>query len=80
MTNTKHSTRIGNSPAHNKKTQSNHIYVAIYGYSKLEILKLATGFNHFAIKTKIYMTAIQAAMTAFRETLNGTKGAPPSLI
>ncbi|MDR1986762.1 MAG: transposase [Treponema sp.] len=69
----KQNASIGNSPAHNERTQSNHIYAAIYGYSKLEILKLATGFNHFAIKTKIYMTAIQAAMMAFRELWKHTE-------
>jgi hypothetical protein len=41
------------------------IFAALYGYSDLEILKLASGFIHFAIKTKIYMTAMQTAMTAF---------------
>jgi hypothetical protein len=61
----KQNASTGNSPAHNEKTQSTHIFAALYEYSKLEILKLAAGFNHFAIKTKIYMTAMQTAMTAF---------------
>jgi KaiC/GvpD/RAD55 family RecA-like ATPase len=60
----KQNASIGNSPAHSEKTQNNHIFAALYGYSKLEILKLATGFNHFSIKTKIYMTAMKSAMTA----------------
>jgi hypothetical protein len=69
----KQNTSTDNSLAHNEKTQSSHIFAAIYGYSKLEILKLTSGFNHFAIKSKIYMAAIQIAMTAFQDLWKHTE-------
>ena len=57
---------IGISPAHTERTQSNHLFTAIFGYVKLEKLKLATRLNHFALKTKVYMASMKTAMTAFQ--------------
>jgi hypothetical protein len=34
---------------------------------KLEKMKLATSLNHFALKSKIYMASMRAALTAFQE-------------
>jgi len=58
----KQNASIGNSPAHTERTQSNHIFSAIYGYVKLEKLKLCTKLNHFALKSKIYMASMQTAI------------------
>ena len=63
----KQNASIGSSPAHTVMTQSNHIFSAIFAYVKLEKLKLATKFNHFALKTKIYMVSMKTAMTVFNE-------------
>jgi hypothetical protein len=43
------------------KTQTNHIYCAIWAYVKLEKLKFKTRLNHFEIKNKIYVKALKAA-------------------
>lgn len=64
---------IGSSPAHQERTQSNHVFAAIYGYVKLEKLKLATGYNHFALKTKMYMASLQTAMLAFQKLWENTQ-------
>ena len=62
----KQNASIGNSPAYKVRTQSNHIFLSIYAYVKLEILKLSTGFNHFALKTKIYIASMKTAFTTFQ--------------
>jgi hypothetical protein len=69
----KQNASIGKSPAHTVRTQSNHILAAIYGYVKLEMLKLVTKQNHFAMKTKIYMASMRTAMTAFQELWESTR-------
>jgi len=63
----KQNASIGNSPAHTEKTQSNHIFAAIYAYVKLEKLRLGTSLNHFALKSKIYMASMKTALTEFQE-------------
>jgi hypothetical protein len=40
---------------------------------KLEKLKLATGYNHFALKTKVYMASLQTAMFAFQKLWENTQ-------
>jgi len=63
----KQNASIGNSPAHTERTQSNHIFSAIFAYVKLEKLKLSTQLNHFALKTKVYMASLKTAMSTFQE-------------
>lgn len=55
------------SPTRTQTTQNNHIFASIYGYFKLELLKLKTGFNHFALKAKLYLQALQASMGALKK-------------
>jgi transposase len=69
----KQNASIGNSPAHTERTQSNHIFAAIYGYVKLEMLKLATHLNHFAMKTKIYIASMMTAKVTFQELWKNTQ-------
>ena len=52
---------IAKSPTKIIKTQSNHIFASIIAYIKLEKLHLANEMNHFAIKSKIYLSALKAA-------------------
>jgi hypothetical protein len=70
----KQNTSIGSSPAHTKRTQSSHVFAAIYGYAKLELEKLNHGCNHFAVKSQIYMASLKRAMellSAFNMGNNG---------
>jgi len=57
----------GSSLAHTERTQSNHIFAAIFAYVKLEELKLVTKLNHFALKTKVYIASMKTAMISFQE-------------
>jgi hypothetical protein len=63
----KQNASIGSPPAYSVSSQKNHIFAAIAGYIKLEILKTAAKFNHFALKTKIYTASVQTAMVVFEK-------------
>jgi hypothetical protein len=69
----KQNASIGNSPAHTERTQGNHIFAAIYAYVKLEMLKLATSVNHFALKTKIYIASMMTAKVTLQGLWENTK-------
>ena len=69
----KQNASIGSSPAYKVRTQSNHIFLAIYAYTKLEMLKLSTGFNHFAMKTKIYIASMKTALATFQQLWENTE-------
>ncbi len=55
---------LSKSPTKTIRTQSNHCFASIYAFVKLERLKMATSMNHFALRSRIYLKAVQAA---FRE-------------
>ncbi len=55
------------SPTQTVTTQTNHIFAAVCGSIKLELLKGVTKLNHFALKSKLYLHALQVAF----ETLRG---------
>ncbi len=48
-------------------TQANHLFASLCAYIKLEKLKLAQGMNHFALKTKLYLKATQAAFKELQQ-------------
>jgi len=49
------------SPTKVQRTQSNHVFGAIYAYFKLEMLSVKQGMNHFALKSKLLVSATRAA-------------------
>ena len=57
-------------PNHQLKTihtQTNHFMLSILAYVKLEFLQLRNSLNHFAMKSKIYLSAMEAAMWKVKE-------------
>jgi hypothetical protein len=60
-------TSFGKSPTKTIKTQSNHFYLSIMAYSKVEILKIRTKTNAFAMKDKVYYHALKYAMKQINE-------------
>jgi len=58
----KSNTGLNKSPTKTIRTQQNHFFASIYAYFKLELLKIQTNLNHFAIKSKLYIQALQASM------------------
>jgi IS4 transposase len=57
----KQNASLTKSPTRTVKTQCNHIYASIIAYCKLEMLKIKTQLNHFAIKYKLIIRANQIA-------------------
>jgi len=49
------------------KSQSNHFFAALCAYIKLELLKVSTHLNHFALRSKLYINAIQSAYDMLRQ-------------
>lgn len=50
------------SPAHTVRSQSNHLFLSMLAYSKLEALRLSTSKNHFALKALLTLNAMKVAM------------------
>ena len=63
----KQNASLEKSPTQTVRTQSNHFFAAVCGYIKLELLKGSTRLNHFALKSKLYLRAVQVAFDALRE-------------
>lgn len=57
----KSNTGLARSPTHTVRTQSNHFFASIYAFFKLERLKLKHQMNHFALRSKLYIKALQAS-------------------
>jgi hypothetical protein len=65
----KQNASLEKSPTQTVATQTNHFFAAECAYIKLEMLKGTTKLNHFALKTKLYVQALQQAFETLR-TLN----------
>jgi hypothetical protein len=63
----KQNASLERSPTHTVCTQTNHLFASLCGYVKLELLKLSNHLNHFALKSTIYLRAMQVAFDAFRQ-------------
>lgn len=55
------------SPTKYEVTQSNHIFASMIAFCKFEILKFKENLNHFALKSKLYLKAIQASFTELQK-------------
>ena len=49
------------SPTRTKRTQTNHFFLSLCAFVKLEGLKIKTQCSHFALKQKLYLAALKAA-------------------
>jgi len=57
----KSNTGYAKSPAHRVRTQSNHLFLSMLAFVKLEALKISTKMNHFAIKSLLLLNALKVA-------------------
>jgi len=55
------------SPTKVINTQTDHFFAAVCGYVRLEMLKFSSGLNHFALKAKIYITALRSAFSELQK-------------
>ena len=58
----KENASLAKSPTKKMRSQANHIFASIVAFCKLEIMKVATATNHFAIKYKLLVAANIASM------------------
>lgn len=63
----KSNTGLAKSPTKTIRTQQNHFFASIYAYYKLELLKVKTKLNHFALKAKLYVEALRASMIQLQQ-------------
>lgn len=57
----KQNASLEKSPTRTETTQRNHFFASLCAYIKLEGLKSRTQLNHFALKSKIYLSALKSA-------------------
>jgi hypothetical protein len=57
----KQNTAVAKAPVKTINTQANHLFASICAFVKLERLKMVEHTNHFALKTKLFVKATQAA-------------------
>jgi len=65
--NIKSNTALAKSPTSTIRTQSNHIFMSIYASAKLELLAIKNNMNTFALRAKIYISAMKSAFFQLRE-------------
>jgi len=59
---------LAKSPTKTIRTQGNHVFASIWAFVKLERMKLITEMNHFALRSRLCVRAVQAAVqAAFQE-------------
>ena len=63
----KQNASLEKSPTRTPTTQRNHLFASLCAYIKLESVKIKTGVNQFALKSKIYAAALK---TAYQELVN----------
>jgi len=66
----KQNASLEKSPTKNRTTQTNHFFASLYAYLKLESLKITTKLNHFALKNRLYVKAVQQAFSELQKLQN----------
>jgi hypothetical protein len=57
----KQNASLEKSPTRTETTQRNHLFASLCAYVKLERLKIKTQLSHFALKSKLYLSAVKSA-------------------
>jgi hypothetical protein len=63
----KQNVALEKSPAKVVNTQKNHFFASLCGYVKLEMLRFSGKFNHFALRAKIYISALRVAFSELQK-------------
>ena len=59
----KQNASLAKCPASRPEIQIKHVLCSLYGYVKLEWMKVAQGGNHFALRSGMYLAALRASFT-----------------
>lgn len=65
--NIKSNTALAKSPTSTVRTQSNHVFMSIYASVKLEILAIKHKVNTFALRAKLYISALKNAFLGLQK-------------
>lgn len=57
----KQNASLAKSPTKTATTQRNHLFASLCAFVKLELLRVKTNTNHFALKAKLYLNALRSA-------------------
>lgn len=63
----KQNASLDKSPTRTPTTQTNHFVAALSAFAKLELLKVQTKKNHYALKTHLYVAALQSAFDRLQQ-------------
>jgi len=63
----KQNASLEKSPTKIVNTQKNHFFASLCGYVKLEMLKISGKLNHFALRAKIYISALRVAFSELQK-------------
>lgn len=63
----KQNASLDKSPTRTRTTQTNHLVAALSAFAKLELLKVTTKKNHYALKTHLYVSALQSAFDMLQQ-------------
>lgn len=76
----KQNASLEKSPTRTVKTQTNHFFVALCTFVKLEWLRTRTKLNHYALKAKIYLSALLSAFQSLQalQPLRFAQPCPPA--
>ena len=66
----KHNVDLAKSPTKTIRTQSNHIFLSVLSFFKLECLKIKHKMNHFAMRAKLLIKANQMAYLELQNLKN----------
>lgn len=69
----KNNASLAGSPTKTVKTQSNHVFMSLIAYCKLELLKVKNGLSHFAFKAQLYTKAMALAINELRNNKIGVQ-------
>jgi len=58
---------LAKSPTKTMRTQSNHVFCSIWAFVKLERMKLVTKMNHFELRSRLCVKAVQAAFQELQD-------------
>ena len=63
----KQNAALEKSPTKIRTTLTNHFFASLYAYIRLESLKISTKMDHFVLKNKLYLKAVQQAFAELQK-------------
>ena len=63
----KQNASLAKCPASRRSSQIKHILCSLYGYIKLEWMKLTSKKNHFALRSSMYLAALRASQSKLQQ-------------